>query len=97
MRPAGEPDDRRIVTRKKKAVLKVAVFADSRLTVNGKVSTIGGLLRSLYARRKSIGTIWYYREPSRQANPIASDVLLTLSLSGLPIQFAGKPDFSDRV
>ena len=82
---------------KNTGVLKVAVFADGRLTLNGKVSSIENLQETIYAFRKSNGTIWYYSEPCRKAPRIATEALLSLSSSGIPIQFAGKPDFSDRV
>jgi len=91
----ADPDGQCVAMLKEKGVLKVVVFADGRLAVNGKVSWIGGLLKSAYTLRRSTGTIWYYREPTREAKPIASDVLLILSLFGPPIQVASKPDYSD--
>jgi len=75
-------------------VLRVTVFADGRLTVDGKLSSIDSLVESLSVLRKSHGTVWYYSEPSRKTPRIATQVLLAITSADVRILFAGNPDLS---
>lgn len=47
-------------------VLKVAVFADGRLTVDGTAATIQSLQASLCTLSEKQGVVWYYREADQQ-------------------------------
>jgi hypothetical protein len=79
-------------------VLKVAVFADGRLTVNGTASTIEGLRESLRTLSEKHGVVWYYREAGQQEPPaVATDVMQAVIDAGLPIRLSSRPDYSDSI
>ena len=78
-------------------VLRVAVLADGRLTLDGKLSSLDGLRESAKALRESNGTAWYYSEAPPKSSLTAMEVLRTLATTGFVIRFVSKPDFSDRV
>ena len=50
-------------------ILKVAVFADGRLTVDGTATTIQSLQASIHSLSEKHGVVWYYREASQQEPP----------------------------
>lgn len=79
-------------------VLKVAVFADGRLTVDGTAATIQSLQASLRAMSEKRGVVWYYREAGQQEPPpIAMEVVKTIADARLPIQLSSRPDYSDYI
>jgi hypothetical protein len=79
-------------------VVKVAVFADGRLTVDGKPSTVDGLRESLRSLSDKHGAVWYYREGGQQEPPpIAMEVMKTVAEARLPIRLSSRPDYSDSV
>ena len=79
-------------------VLKVAVFADGRLTVNGSAATILSLQASLHILSEKHGVVWYYREAGQQEPPtIAMDVMKTVAEARLPIRLSSRPDYSDAI
>ena len=53
-------------------VLKVAVFADGRITADGSLTTIESLRESLKRLAELQGTVWYYREAGH-AEPTPRD------------------------
>src|SRR2546421_11317397 len=56
-------------------VLKVAVFADGRLTVDGTAATIQSLQTSLHTLSEKHGVVWYYREAGHQKpTPLGMEV-----------------------
>lgn len=79
-------------------VLKVAVFADGRLTVDGTTATIQSLQASLRIMSEKHGVVWYYREAGQQEPPpIAMNVMKTIADARLPIQLSSRPDYSDYI
>jgi hypothetical protein len=79
-------------------VLKVAVFADGRLTVDGTAATIQSLQTSLHALSEKHGVVWYYREAGQQEPPpIAMDVMKAVVEARLPIRLSSRPDYSDSI
>src|SRR5262249_39043967 len=79
-------------------VLKVAVFADGRLTVDGTASTIETLRESLRSLSEKHGVVWYYREAGQQEPPpIAMDVFKAVLDARLPIRLSSRPDYSDSI
>lgn len=79
-------------------VLKVAVFADGRLTVDGAASTVQDLGESLRRLSEQHGVVWYYREASKQAAPpIAMEAMKLVADFGIPIRLSSRPDYSDSV
>lgn len=79
-------------------ILRVAVFADGRLTVDGAPSTLMALRESLHRLSAQHGVIWYYREaPQAEPPPIALQVMKELADSQLPLRLSSRPDYSDSV
>jgi len=79
-------------------VLKVAVFADGRLTVDGAAATIQSLQASLHTMSEKHGVAWYYREAGQQEPPpIAMEVMKAVVEAGLPIRLSSRPDYSDSI
>lgn len=79
-------------------VLKVAVYADGRLTVEGKEATIETLRESFRSLKEKHGVVWYYREAGQQdPPPIAMEVVKAVIESRLPIRISSRPDYSDYV
>lgn len=79
-------------------VLKVAVFADGRFTVDGTAATIQSLQASLRTLSEKQGVVWYYREAGQQEPPpIAMEVMKTVADARLPIQLSSRPDYSDYI
>jgi uncharacterized protein YegJ (DUF2314 family) len=79
-------------------VLKVAVFADGRLTVDGSAATIQSLQASLHTLSEKQGVVWYYREAGQQEPPpIAMDVMKAVVETRLPIRLSSRPDYSDSI
>src|SRR2546423_14457691 len=79
-------------------VLKVAVFADGRLTVDGTAATIQSLQDSLRTLSEKHGVVWYYREAGQQEPPpIAMDVMKAVVEARLPIRLSSRPDYSDAI
>ena len=79
-------------------VLKVAVFADGRLTVDGTASTVESLRESLRSLKEKHGVVWYYREAGQQEPPpIATEVMKAVVEARLPIRLSSRPDYSDSI
>lgn len=79
-------------------VLKIAVMADGRITVDGSPSTIDSLRASLQTLAKQQGVVWYYREPGQaKAPPESSQVMQAVIENRLPIKLSSRPDFSDAI
>src|SRR6185436_13061508 len=79
-------------------VLKIAVFADGRLTVDGAAATIVSLQESLRTLSEKDGVVWYYREAGQQEPPaIAMDVMKAVVEARRPIRLSSRPDYSDAI
>jgi hypothetical protein len=79
-------------------VLKIAVFADGRLTVDGTASTAQALREALRSLSQKHGVVWYYCETRQQEpSPIAKEVLLAIIDARLPIRLSSRPDYSDAI
>ena len=79
-------------------VLKVAVFAHGRLTVDGLAATIQLFQASLRTLSEKHGLVWYYREAGQQEPPpIAMDVTKAVVEARLPIRHSSRPDYSDAI
>ena len=79
-------------------VLKIAVFADGRITANGSATTIETLRESLKQLAGRQGVVWYYREAA-QAEPPPQAMLVMQAVidNRLPIKLSTKPDYSDAI
>lgn len=79
-------------------VLKIAVFMDGRLTVDGKAATVQELRESLRSLSEKHGEVWYYREAGQQdPPPVAMEVLRAVVDARLPIRLSSRPDYSDSI
>lgn len=79
-------------------VLKVAVYADGRVTADGLATTIESLRESLKRLAERKGEVWYYREAG-QAEPPPQAMLVMQAVvdARLPIRLSTKPDYSDSI
>jgi hypothetical protein len=79
-------------------VLKIAVFADGRLSVDGAATTIESLRETLRRHSEKKGVVLYYREAGQaEPPPIAMEVMKAVVEARLPIRLSSKPDYSDAV
>lgn len=79
-------------------VLKVAVYADGRLTVDGAESTLQSLEGMLRVLSEKHGVVWYYRQGNQQAPPpISMEVMKAVVEARLPIRLSSRPDYSDAI
>jgi hypothetical protein len=87
-----------IIVDKNTPILKIAVFSDGRLTVDGAPSSIQELRESLHKLSEEKGAVWYFREAGKQnPPPIAMEALKEVIAARLPIRLSSKPDYSDSV
>jgi hypothetical protein len=79
-------------------VVKIAVFADGRITVDGTAATLDAVRTSLKQLAGNDGEVWYYRETGEQEPPPqAMAVIQAIVEHQLPITLSTKPDYSDAV
>jgi hypothetical protein len=79
-------------------VLKIAVFADGRITVDGSGATIESLREALKLLAAEKGQVWYYREAAQGDPPPQTTVVIQAIIdNGLPIKLSTKPDYSDAI
>ena len=76
-------------------LLRVAVYANGRLSVDGNLSSFDDLQHILDLLHAQRGVAWYYGEISPQSSSTALQVLKALANAGLMIRFSGKATFSD--
>jgi hypothetical protein len=78
--------------------IKVAVFADGRITADGKLTTIEDLHQSFQKLAEQKGEVWYYREAGQtEMPPQATQVIKEVIAAKLPIRLSSKPDYSDSI
>jgi len=79
-------------------ILKIAVMADGRITVDGSPATMESLRVSLKQLAVHKGVVWYYREAGQSAGPPQSaEVIQAIIESRLPIRLSSRPDYSDAI
>jgi hypothetical protein len=79
-------------------VVKIAVLADGRLTVDGSAATVESLRASLKHTAETHGTVWYYREAGQQEPPpIAMQVMQAIVEARMPVRLSSRPDYSDAI
>jgi hypothetical protein len=79
-------------------ILKIAVFADGRLSVDGSAATVESLRASLKHLAEAHGTVWYYREAGQQEPPaVAMRVMQSIAEARLPVRLSSRPDYSDAI
>jgi hypothetical protein len=79
-------------------IIKVAVFADGRITADGALVTLDSLRDSFKRLAGHNGIVWYYREAGQQEPPPqAMQVIEAVMEAGLPIRLSSRPDYSDCI
>ena len=79
-------------------VLKIAVFADGRINVDGEASDIISVRAGLNRLREQNGVVWYYREAGEQEpSKQATEVIQAVIANRLPIRLSTQPDYSDAI
>ena len=79
-------------------VLKIAVAADGRITVDGSPATLQSVRESLKRLADQKGVVWYYREAGEtEAPPESTEVMKAVIENRLPIRLSSRPDFSDAI
>jgi len=79
-------------------ILKIAVMADGRITVDGSPTTINSLRVSLKRLADQKGAVWYYREAGQGAAPSESaEIMKEVIENHLPIKLSSRPDYSDAI
>jgi hypothetical protein len=79
-------------------ILKIAVMADGRITMDGSPSTIDSLRVSLKRLADQKGAVWYYREAGQGAAPPESaEIMKAVIENQLPIRLSSRPDYSDAI
>ena len=82
----------------KAPVLRIAVFADGRVTVDGSPATMESVRGSLKRLRDENGVVWYYREAAGNEAPAqATEVIQAVIENRLPIRLSSRPDYSDAI
>lgn len=90
----GSPADRK--AQSSEAVMKIAVYADGRITVNGAPSTLQAVSQALPRLKANGGMVWYYREaPAADPHPVAMEVIRAVAGAQVPIWMSTRPDFSE--
>lgn len=79
-------------------ILKIAVMADGRITVDGSPATIDSVRMSLQQLSKQKGVVWYYREAG-QTEPLrqSAEVIQAVMQNRLRIRLSSRPDYSDSI
>jgi hypothetical protein len=80
-------------------VMKIAVMADGRITIDGSsvvtMDEVHSLLKGLGEQK---GVVWYYREAGASEGPQqAPEVIQSIVQNRLPIRLSSKPDYSDAI
>jgi hypothetical protein len=79
-------------------VIKVAVFADGRITADGAPATLDSLRESFKKLAEQKGTVLYYREAGQgKSPPQAMAVLKAVVDARLPFHLSSRPDYSDSI
>jgi len=94
----GGPAKARIFAMRNPPILKVAVMADGRITLDGLPATIDTVRTSFKRLAEQGGVVWYYREDAgKNAPPEAKGILQAIVENRLPIRLSSRPDYSDAI
>jgi|SRR5665213_2239591 len=79
-------------------ILKIAVMADGRITMDGSPTTIDSLRAAFKRLADQKGVVWYYREAGQSAAPSeSSEIMKAVIENQLPIRLSSRPDYSDAI
>lgn len=78
--------------------IKLAVWANGHITVDGSLATIDSVRVSLKRLAEQKGVVWYYREGGQdKAPPRSTEIIQSVIENRLPIRLSSRPDFSDAI
>ena len=79
-------------------ILKVSVFRDGRVNINGKELSIDDAVQQIGAASSSDSLVYYYREAGQEEpHPNASKIIASVIDANLAISLSSEPDFSTYV
>ena len=79
-------------------VLKLAVMANGRITINGAPATMESLRESLKTLAQQKGVVWYYREAANtEPPPVVKEVVQAIVDARLSVRLSTRPDYSDTI
>jgi hypothetical protein len=79
-------------------ILKVAVYRDGKVVIDGAALSIEDAARHIGAAADSETSIFYYREAGEEEpHPNASKIIAAVVEAKLPISLSSEPDFSTYV
>lgn len=82
-------------------IIKAAILADGRITLNGSPATIDLMRRSLKNLAEQKGTVYYYQELPAQNVPKAYGAMWAtmeaIATNRLRARFSSRPDYSDSL
>lgn len=94
----GSPAKARIFVMANPPVVKIAVTADGRITLDGSPATIDSVRSSFKRLAEQGGVVWYYREDAgKNAPPAAKQITQAVIENRLPIRLSSRPDYSDSI
>jgi hypothetical protein len=94
----GGPTKPRIFVATNLPVLRVAVMANGRITVDGLPATIDSVRVSLRRLAEQAGVVWYYREDAKKDGPPeANEIIQAVVENRLSIRLSSRPDYSDSI
>ena len=79
-------------------ILKVSVFRDGKVEIDGNELTIDEATQQIVAASGSETPVYYYREAGEEEpHPNASKIIASVVEAKLPISLSSEPDFSTYV
>jgi len=79
-------------------ILRIAVFKDGRVTVDGAPASMDSIRASLKQLHAQHGVVWYYREEGQEDPPPAATEIIKIVIENrLPIRLSSRPDYSDVI
>jgi hypothetical protein len=79
-------------------ILKIAVMADGRITMDGSPTTINSLRVSLKRLADQNGAVWYYCEGGQGAAPPESaEIVKAVIENHFPVRLSSHPDYPDAI
>jgi hypothetical protein len=82
-------------------IIKVAIYADGHITLNGSKATIDSMRESFKNLAAQKGTVYYYREAAPKWTPEQGaamwQVMEAIATNRLSSRFSSLPDYSDSI
>lgn len=79
-------------------VAKVGIYADGRITLDGRVVQMEELRAQFAKLSQEKGAVWYYREASSADAPANAMLVIQAIIDArLPVSMSSMPDFSNVV